>query len=78
MELSRSRSSGESFGPIPYSEFLAWFSIWKIEDLQERERLLKVLLPLDQEFVLLINERRKKELEKAKSGAGKKGSTSRP
>jgi hypothetical protein len=78
MELSRSRGSGEAFGPIPISEFVAYFQLWRIENQSERYRFLRVVSALDQEFVTLVNEKRKKELDKVKAGSGKKGSTGRP
>lgn len=73
LELSRSRGSGEAFGPIPMSEYLAYFELWGINSLKERDSFMRRVLPLDQEFVDLINEKRKKEIDKAKTPGGNKG-----
>lgn len=58
--LSDSRSSGMGLSYIPLSEILAWFQIYDIDDMAEREEVLEMIKALDRIYVEYQNSKDKK------------------
>jgi hypothetical protein len=69
-ELTGSRPMGENFGPIPESEYTAYYWNNGITSQVERARIKRCLRPLDTEYVKQTHEKRQRELDKHKKASG--------
>lgn len=77
LELSGSRPSGDSIGPIPQSEYLAWFLTYKVDGLDERARHQRMVSAIDRVFVEYTEKKRKAKFDEMKRSGGKGGGTRR-
>ena len=50
-DLSSSRPPGDAVSAIPTSEYLAYFKLWGIDNLDERETLRMYVSALDHEYI---------------------------
>lgn len=48
--MEPSRQIGMTLAPIPLSEYLAYFQIFNINDLEEREEIIFIVSELEAEF----------------------------
>ena len=64
--LGDSRIIGQgSIGPIPLTEMQAYIELFEINDLDERERFIRMIKALDRVFIKHTNERLKMDRDKA-------------
>ena len=66
-ELSSSRGAGESFGPIPISEYEAYWRAFGVTGIEERYRFWKVLSKLDHLYVSHVQKKRQQQVEQAQA-----------
>jgi len=51
--------------PIPLSEILAYMQIFRIQDMDERTRFIKMIRALDSKFMAFLADKREKETPQA-------------
>ena len=64
-------------GPIPLSEMKAYMELFRINDLDERDRFVRMIKALDRVYIKHTNDKLKQERERAakraKAGAPRRG-----
>jgi hypothetical protein len=60
-DVSSSRPTGESPGPIPMSEYYAYFQTYYIDSVEDREAHLRVLKRLDNVYLRGVQEELKRK-----------------
>jgi hypothetical protein len=58
--LDGSRNIGICAGAIPLSEYLAYFEMFDINDMEERDEILYVVGEMDEEYLTWLKEKQEK------------------
>ena len=60
-DVSSSRQAGESPGPIPMTEYYAYFKAYYIDSIEDRETHLRILKRLDNIYLQAMQEELKRK-----------------
>lgn len=68
MTESRGYTSEGQPLPIPLTQFAAYFTIWNIQSLDERETLITMVRAMDREYLKVAREQAAEAVKKSRSG----------